>query len=72
MFPFFQEKTRRFLAQLGQRINPSQARKLDFHFLSYWMGYDRGDSFPFDFEPNEIPFGTLFRLICWKETNISL
>ena len=20
------------------------------------MGYDRGDSFPFDFEPNEIPF----------------
>ena len=22
------------------------------------MGYDRGDSFPFDFEPNEIPFGS--------------
>ena len=22
------------------------------------MGYDRGDSFPFDFEPNGIPFGT--------------
>ena len=22
------------------------------------MGYDRGDSFPFDFEPNEVPFGT--------------
>ena len=21
------------------------------------MGYDRGDSFPFDFKPNEIPFG---------------
>ena len=21
------------------------------------MGYDRGDSFPFDFEPNRIPFG---------------
>ena len=21
------------------------------------MGYDRGDSFPFDFEPNTIPFG---------------
>ena len=32
-------------------------RKLDFHFLSNWMGYDRGDSFPFDFEPNEIQFG---------------
>ena len=26
--------------------------KLDFPFLSHWMGYDRGDSFPFDFEPN--------------------
>ena len=22
------------------------------------MGYDRGDSFPFDFEPNEVPFGS--------------
>ena len=22
------------------------------------MGYDRGDSFPFDFEPNAIPFGS--------------
>ena len=22
------------------------------------MGYDCGDSFPFDFEPNEIPFGS--------------
>ena len=31
--------------------------KLYFHFLSYWMGYDRGDSFPFNFEPNRIPFG---------------
>ena len=27
------------------------------------MGYDRGDSFPFDFEPNEIPFGSEN----WKE-----
>ena len=25
------------------------------------MGYDRGDSFPFDFEPNEIPFGLKFK-----------
>ena len=24
-------------------------RKLYFHFLSYWMGYDRGYSFHFDF-----------------------
>ena len=22
------------------------------------MGYDRGDSFPFDFKPNVIPFGS--------------
>ena len=22
------------------------------------MGYDRGDSFPFDFEPNEVPFAS--------------
>ena len=22
------------------------------------MGYDRGDSFPFDFEPKSFPFGT--------------
>jgi len=32
--------------------------KLCFHFLSHWMGYDHGDSFPFDFEPNGIPFGS--------------
>ena len=25
------------------------------------MGYDRDDSFPFDFEPNEIPFGAKSR-----------
>ena len=30
----------------------------DFHFLSNWMGYDRGDSFSFNFEPNVIPFGS--------------
>ena len=29
-------------------------RKLVFHFLSNCMGYDRGDSLPFDFEPNGI------------------
>ena len=33
-------------------------RKLYFHFLSHWMGYDRGDSFSFDFKPNGIPFGS--------------
>ena len=33
-------------------------RKLCFHFLSHWMGYDRGGSFPFDFEPNGFPFGS--------------
>ena len=25
------------------------------------MGYDHGDSFPFDFEPNGIPFGSKSR-----------
>ena len=30
-------------------------RKLEFHFLSNWMGYDRGESFPFDFL-NQIEF----------------
>ena len=33
-------------------------RKLYFNFLSHCMGYDRGDSFLFDFEPNGIPFGS--------------
>ena len=32
-------------------------RKLYFHVLSHWMGYDRGDNFPFNFEPNGILFG---------------
>ena len=44
---------------LWRRENIRDAlRKLYFHFLSYWMGYDRGDSFPFDSEPNGIPFGS--------------
>ena len=34
----------------------STLRELYFHFLSHLMGYDRGDSFPFDFEPNGILF----------------
>ena len=38
-------------------------RKLAFHFLSNLMAYDRGGSFPFDFEPNEIPFGSKSK---WK------
>ena len=25
------------------------------------MGYDRGDRFPFDFEPNGIPFGSKWK-----------
>ena len=25
--------------------------------ISNWIAYDRGDSFPFEFEPNEVPFG---------------
>ena len=38
-------------------IRASVLRKLVFHFLSNGMGYDRGDRFPFDFEPNGLPFG---------------
>ena len=38
-------------------------RKLYFHFLSHWMGCDRGDSFPFDFEPNGNLFGSKSK---WK------
>ena len=30
---------------------PCTLTKLAFHFLSNWMGYDHGDSIPFDFEP---------------------
>ena len=33
-------------------------RKLDFHLFSNKMGYDRGDSFLFDFAPNGVPIGT--------------
>ena len=32
--------------------------KLYFHLLSNRMGYDRGECFSFDFEPNGIPFGS--------------
>ena len=42
---------------MKERIQ-STLRKLYFHFLSNWMGYDGGDSFPFDFGPNEIQFGS--------------
>ena len=31
------------------------------------MGYDRGDSFPFDFEPNEIPFGSKSKGKCYHD-----
>ena len=36
----------------------SALRILYFHFLSNQMGYDRGDSFPFDFQSNGNPFGS--------------
>ena len=38
-------------------------RKIYFHFLSHWMGYDRGDSFPFDLEPNGFPFGSKWKTV---------
>ena len=45
-------------AWMQRRIYSDTLRKLVFHFLSDWMGYDRGDSFPFNFEPNGIQFGS--------------
>ena len=35
-----------------------ELRKLYLHFLSNLMGYNLGGSFPFDFEPYGIPFGS--------------
>ena len=41
------------------------------------MGYDRSDSFPFDFEPNGFPFGskskgTVTREKKWKHSFLSI
>ena len=41
------------------------------------MGYDRSDSFPFDFEPNGFPFGskskgTVTREKKWKYSFLSI
>ena len=36
----------------------TKIRKLVFHFHSNWIGYDRSDRFPFDFEPNQISIGS--------------
>ena len=41
--------------QLWPKMNCNTLRKLYFHFFSNRMGYDRGDSFPFDFL-NQIEF----------------
>ena len=52
------------------RLGPSTLRKLYFHFLSYWMGYDHGAIFSFHFEPNGFPFGSKFKgklTDNWKE-----
>ena len=45
------------LPNLSIGRNRATLRKLVFYFLSHLMGYDRGDSFPFDFKPNRIQFG---------------
>ena len=47
---------------------PVPLRNLCFHFLSHWMGYDRGDSFPFDFEPKGFPLGSKSKgkLLSWS------
>ena len=43
---------------VSKKIRSRTLRKLDFHFLSHSMGYDRGDSFSFNFEPNGIQSGS--------------
>ena len=40
------------------RWRGKEEAEIDFHFFSNSMEYDRGDSFPFDFKPNETTFGS--------------
>ena len=47
-----------FLNENKYGLVASILKKLVFHFLSNWMEYDRGDSFPFDCEPNGMPLGS--------------
>ena len=42
----------------SRSLSNTALRKLAFHFLSNWMGYDRGKSSTFYFEPNGNPFGS--------------
>ena len=56
MYVFYHVEFKRW--NLIRFLHGHALRKLYFYFLSRWMGYDRGDSFPFDFEPNGIPFGS--------------
>ena len=46
------------LTALEKICNSGTLRILVFYFLLHCMGYDRCDIFPFDFEPNGIPFGS--------------
>ena len=41
--------------------------KVDYHFLSNRMEYDRSDSFPFDFESNENSSGSNRKEICHQD-----
>ena len=43
-------------------------RKLYFQFHSHWMGSDLGNSSPFDFEPNGVPFGSKLKLSTWSHS----
>ena len=40
------------------RKSSTKLTKIDLHYLSNRMEYDRGNKFSFDFEPNENPFGS--------------
>ena len=56
--PVFVTATNESTSQYSETWWKHTLRKLAFHFLSNWMGYDHGDSFPFNFGPNGFPFAS--------------
>ena len=46
----------------------SCTQKIYFHFLLNWREYDRGDSFPFDFEPIGFSFDSILKWKLWPRS----
>ena len=44
-------------AKLTEQLGRTRTQ-INLCFLSYCTEYDLGDSFPFDYEPNGLPFGS--------------